>query len=205
MRRFELRSFLTIGLVILTAMATCLALARAQAADETVRPGAGLYLKPPDGWTVLSQGAGDPKLPKKEDSGPHPLIVLGKYPASNPGFNPKIRIFYQAIPADSLQLAPRELIQLVLPKTQATFSGMKLEGEVRELTISGLPAAEASWLYTLPVKSGLPLPLRARVVLVRQGDHFFTLGMSAPRDGQDDVRPEFQTFLDRMVIGEAPH
>ncbi|HZF11494.1 MAG TPA: hypothetical protein VFE33_22115 [Thermoanaerobaculia bacterium] len=203
MGRVGLRRFLTIGLVTLTALAACLAPAVAQTADETVRPGAGLYLKPPDGWTVLSQGAADPK--KKDDPGPHPLIVLGKYPASHPGFNPKIRVFYQAIPADSLQLTPRGLIQLVLPKTQATFSGMQLEDEVRELTISGLPAAEASWLYTLPAKSGLPLPLRARVVLVRQGDHFFTIGMSAPREGPDDVRPEFQTFLDRMLIGQAPH
>jgi len=197
----ERRRFFTIGLVILAALAFS---ARAAWAEETrtVQPGAGLYLKQPDGWTVLSQSPSDPKLQKKGDPGPRPLLVLGKHGASFSGFNPKIRVFYQAIPADSQKLTPRELIQLVLPK--GTSSGITLEGEVRELTVSGLPAAEASWLYTLPGGNGAPLPLRARVVLVRQGDHFFTLGMSSPREGPDDVRPQFQAFLDQMMIGPAP-
>jgi hypothetical protein len=28
--------------------------------------------------------------------------------------------------------------------------------------------------------------------------------MASPREGPDDVRAEFQTFLDRMLIGQVP-
>jgi hypothetical protein len=209
MWRVGFRRFQTIGLVILTTLAAHGAQARPAAPEsnegkDSVQPGAGLYLKMPDHWVALPEGSSTSKSPQPDDPGLQPLMVLAKYEASHPGFNPKIRIFFQPIPADSLKLTPRELIQLVLPKAKGTFSTFQIEHPARDLTISGLPAADMSWLYTLPMKSGPPLPLRTRIVIIRQGDHFYTVGVSSPREGPDDVRTEFQTFLDRMLIGQVP-
>jgi hypothetical protein len=189
---------LTAG-VPLSAMAAMAAIA---AEESTLRPGAGLYIKLPDGWVSLPKESAEPKL-QKPGSAPKPLLVLAKYDASHSGFNPKIRVFYQPIPEDSRKLSPKELLQLAIPQAERASAQPKLEGEIRELTISGLPAADASWLYTLPSASGAPL-LRARMVLVRQGDHFFTLGLVSPSEGSDDARPEFQKLLDTLAIKEVP-
>ncbi len=203
MRLPEMRVLLAWLAVLLT---VCLPMAVIAAEDNSaLRPGAGLYVKLPDGWVSLPQESSG----SNQGSTPKPLLVLAKYDASHTGFNPKIRVFYQPIPEDSRKLSPKELLQLAIPKAERASAQPTLEGEIRELTISGLPAAEASWLYTLSSPSSPPSPagaplLRARMVLVRQGDHFFTLGMVAPSEGPDDARPEFQKLLDTLAIKEVP-
>ena len=205
MRRFQMRKLLICLAVLLIAgvpLAAIAAVAAVAADDSTLRPGAGLYIKLPDHWISLPQESSEPKL-QKPGSAPKPLMVLAKYDASHGGFNPKIRVFYRPIPEDSRKLTPKELLRLATPQAERTSAQPKLEAEIRELAISGLPAAEASWLYTLPA-SGATL-LRAQMVIVRQGDHFFTLGMVSPSEGPDDARPEFQKLLDTLMIKEVPH
>ena len=83
---------------------------------------------------------------------------------------------------------------------------MNIQGNRAQLAIlqaPGIAVEPGSWLYTLPA-SGATL-LRAQMVIVRQGDHFFTLGMVSPSEGPDDARPEFQKLLDTLVIKEVPH
>ena len=199
MQRPEPRKLL-IGLAML--LVACVSLA---AEENTLRPGAGLYVKLPDGWVSLPKESAEPKL-QKPSSGPKPLMVLAKYDNSHSGFNPKIRVFYQAIPEDSRQLTPKKLLQLAIPKADRASAQPKQEAEIREITISGLPAADASWLYTpaSPTSPSGANLLRARMVLVRQGDHFFTFGMVSPSEGPDDARPEFQQLLDTLAIKEVP-
>jgi hypothetical protein len=208
MQRIEMRRLLPWMAVFLLALIPLIApfAGIPLAAEEgALRPGAGLYVKLPDGWVSLPQELADPKLQKQGSTPkpPKPLMVLAKYGPSHSGFNPKIRVFYQPIPEDSRQLTPKELLKLALPKEQRASAEPKLEGEIRERTISDLPAAEASWVYTLPSKKEALL-LRARMVLIRQGDFFFTFGMVAPSEGPDDARPEFQKLLDTLVLQQAP-
>jgi hypothetical protein len=202
MRRAEIRTLLTCLVFLLVLLSAPTASVSFAAEESTLRPGAGLYIKLPEHWISLPQDSSGPKL-QKPSSAPKPLMVLAKYEASHAGFNPKIRVFYQPIPEDSRKLTPKELLQLAIPRADRASAQPKLEGDIQERTISGLPAADASWVYTLASTAGAPL-LRARMILVRQGDHFFTLGMVSPSEGPDDARPEFQKLLDTLVIKEVP-
>jgi hypothetical protein len=72
MRLPEMRVLLAWLAVLLAA---CVPLSAITAEESTLRPGAGLYVKLPDGWVSLPQESSDSKNPSKT---PKPLLVLAK-------------------------------------------------------------------------------------------------------------------------------
>lgn len=96
--------------------------------------------------------------------------------------------------------SPKQILELlVLPSLQKGNPGFALESPVRELTLSGHPAAEYIATDTIRTKA-MAVPVRVRAILVARGKFFYLIDMVAPAEGGEQTSEDFATILSSIAI-----
>lgn len=96
--------------------------------------------------------------------------------------------------------SPKQILELlVLPSIQKQKPGLTLESPVRELKISGHPAAEYVATDTIRTKD-MAMPLRVRAILVARGRFFYLIDMVAAAAGSAQTSAEFEKILASIAI-----
>ena len=95
--------------------------------------------------------------------------------------------------------SPKQILELlVLPAVQKGKPGLTLEGPVRELEVSGHPAAEYVATDTLR-RDTLAVRLRIRPILVARGRFFYLIDIAAAAQDEQSNR-DFEKILSSIKI-----
>ena len=180
----------------------------AQDADRFESASAGFSLSKPAGWTFVSRGRVARSSPNADVSAEElqkaidqqetvPLVAMIKDQAP---FNPDFQVTLIPRNQNLAKASPKQILELlVLPAVQKGSPGLTLESPVRELKVSGHPAAEYVATDTVRTRA-MAVPVRVRAILVARGKFFYLIDMVAPAAGGDQTSEEFAKILSSIAI-----
>jgi len=172
-------------------------------------PTAGIAFSKPESWQFVSMQAtlenrdkvrlDDAELERqvKTQANP-PLAVVWKHPEPYPDVNPSFQVGLR--PLGTLEgKSARELIDIVLPTMAKMQADFQLVEPAAEITVGGLPAARASFHYTLKTTDGGAYPAWSDMVVVPRGKFMFFIGMGR-KQGDEVATAELEQMLESIEI-----
>jgi hypothetical protein len=202
--------------VSLWIVAWCPVPATAQDAEKFESAAVRFSLTKPAGWTFISsEGETDLRM-SDEDwqhvdeaarkefrkkfeqlSVPLPLVTIAKTSGSS-----EVLVTVVLLPLPpGFANSPREIIERSFTGAKTLLSGIKLERPMRELTVSGRPAAEYVARYTLPI-DGEQVPMKTASIVVPRGRTLFLIGLVVTRAGDDPYLEDFGKIVSTITIGD---
>jgi hypothetical protein len=172
-------------------------------------PTAGIAFSKPESWVFASMQAtlenrdkvrlDDAELERqvKTQANP-PLAVVWKHPEPYPDVNPSFQIGLR--PLGTLEgKSAKELIDIVLPTMAKMQADFQIVRPIAETTVGGLPAARASFHYTLKTTDGGAYPAWSDIVVVPRGKFMFFIGMGR-KQGDEAATAELEQMLESIEI-----
>jgi len=159
----------------------------------------------PDGWTRLDAGEQERLRPglepqnkwqrrlEEEPKKARPLLVMKHDSDADVTMAASVQFVVSPLPPKLHRASSIEAAHVVAFGALDTFRGT-WEVEPREITVSGLPAAEWVQRYKIVDKSGAAHAMRARNIVITIGDDLYVLGYAGPAADTTD----YETF-DRVV------
>ena len=136
-----------------------------------------------------------------EQSPTAPLVVVLKYPEPHgQGLNPCVEVVVRPIPAGFIEATPGAILQNHLLVLQRAFKRYEVEPPVREIEVSGLPAAELVSTHVVETKDRPPFESRSHLLLVPHGKFMFVITASSPPSGPDESPDELASILRSVAI-----
>lgn len=191
-------------LALLMAFPLAPAARSAETSTDPVRIAAdGISLEVPDGWRQLQSAEADELRPKVKPQNEMQRRMVEGQPTHAP------LIMKHDVAGDTLAASAQAMRQPLGPKLKfassievarvmaamaiATYHG-NLEVEPRELTVSGLPAAEFMQRYEIVDGTGTH-PMRSHMVIVSRRTYYVLIGYAGPADDMADA----DTFTNVIV------
>ena len=172
-------------------------------------PTAGIAFSKPESWQFASMQStlenrdkvrlDDAELERqvKTQANP-PLAVVWKHPEPYPDINPSFQIGLR--PLGTLEgKSAKDLIDIVLPAMAKMQADFRLVEPPAETVVGGLPAARASFHYTLKITDGGAYPTWSDVVVVPRGKFMFFIGMGR-KQGDEAATAELEQMLESIEI-----
>jgi hypothetical protein len=132
-----------------------------------------------------------------------PLVMIMKHAEPyREGLNPCVEVVVRPIPPGFVDESASAILQNHLSVLRRAFKSFKLETPVREIEVSGLPAAELASTQLVETKDGPPFESRSRLVLVPHGKFMFLITASGPPSGPDESAAELEKILKSVAISE---
>ena len=128
-----------------------------------------------------------------------PLFVFSKYQEPSATLNPTIQVVLRPRPA-SLPTSPTALLRAATGTLQKAFSDFTFVEAIRNVQVSGMPAAYMKATYTLKTADNQAHRVLSRTWLVPRGSFMFLIGMCGTTEGEDVCDAEFAAALTSIVI-----
>jgi len=186
------------------------ALARGAAPERFENATAGIALVRPEGWQTASlqtvqQNRERVQLSDAElqaamlRTATAPLFVFTKHSEPYPDVNPSIQVTLR--PLGTLAGSrPTDVLKAAVGVLQKALADFAFVTAIRDVEVSGLPAAHMRATYTLKNRGGSEYKVMTRMWLVPRGAYAFLLAMSGPQNGPDVSEPEFADTLASISI-----
>ena len=184
-------------------------LAASHAQQRYSNPTAGVSVTPPAGWSVVSmqqvlENRSKVRLPDAElqtglQRATAPLFAFAKYPEPHVGLNPSVQIVLRPSPSAANSSAAT-ILAGAIDTLQKLYPDFQFVEPIRNVAVSGMPAAYMKASYTLRTQQGNAHRILSRMWLVPRGAYMFLIGMSGPTEGADVSEREFATALASIEI-----
>ncbi|HEY3353821.1 MAG TPA: hypothetical protein VGQ83_11275 [Polyangia bacterium] len=181
---------------------------RAAPADPEVFDNAfaGVRIRKPKGWRFMTAPEVQRAREAMRDSSnalagaglalaPPPLVSITRYPADRAGFSPSIVVTSRVVPDGDL--APKELMEMLLPSLTAGFPGVTQAQAPAVTKVGGKDAAEARVRYAAGASK---TPVETRLVMVRRGSTLLVFALTGAAKGPDRCDAELKAALGSVEI-----
>ena len=128
-----------------------------------------------------------------------PLFAFAKYPEPYAGLNPTLQIVLRPSPG-AATMSAATILAGAIETLQKLYPDFRFVEPIRNVAVSGMPAAYMRATYTLRTQQGNAHPILVRMWLVPRGAYMFLIGMSGPTEGADVSEREFATALASIEI-----
>jgi hypothetical protein len=171
--------------------------------DQYSNPIAGFRIRKPKGWHFLTpeqlRDAQEELMPDNEmlrgllkAAAQPPMVAFAKHKEPHAAMNPNVRVTYRPDPF------PEKPLVKALDESLAIAKGFvkdfKVIGKPTATTIAGHEAAQARVQQAIKAPSFTGV-VQARVVMVRKGRGFYSIGMTGLPTGADRCEAEFAAAL----------
>lgn len=164
----------------------------------------------PDGWSFVSHDGANIRLSEEELKQvdeelrkkverlalPLPVVMMTRNGASSEGV---VSVF--VAPLSVKGASPRRILELSFAEAKKIFPDLTLETPMRELEVSGRPAAEYMATYTVRMTDGA-IASRGGLIVVPRGEQLFIINLVAvPPDDRQYV-DDFAKIVASITIGD---
>ena len=174
---------------------------------------AGFQIEKPEGWRFasleqVSRNRATARLKDEElqklirEDASAPLVAIVRHDEPYDSLNPSFQVILRPIPPSLQGSTPRQILEVILPTLESGFQDFKLEAPIHEFELSGLAAAELTAQYTVSNPEGRVFPTRATMIVVPRGEFMFLMSASAPPEGPDASREEFEALVGSIQIAD---
>jgi hypothetical protein len=171
--------------------------------DQFSNPIAGFRIRKPKGWHFLTpeqiREAQEEAMPDHEAlralmkvATPPPMVAFAKYAEPHAALNPTVRVTYRPDPFPAKPLV--KMMEEVVASAKGIQADLKITGKPATTRVAGREAAQARLQHTFKSPS-LTALVESRLVVVRKGHGFYTIGMTGLPKGADRCEAEFAAAL----------
>jgi len=127
---------------------------------------------------------------------PLPLVTIRKLAETSEVL---VTVVLVPMPPGGMVASPKPILERAFAETKKMFPDMKLDAPMRELTVSGRPAAEYTASYTLPME-GEKVSMKTAMIVVPRGRAVFAIGLVVVHPGDDPYVEEFRKIVSGITI-----
>jgi hypothetical protein len=171
--------------------------------DQYSNPIAGFRVRKPKGWHFLTpeqvRDAQEEAWPDNEAlkallkaATPPPMVAFAKHKEPYAALNPNVRVTYRPDPFPEKPLT--RLLDEVIATAKGFSKDARITGKPAALRIAGHEAAQARLQHTLRTPS-VTAGVESRLVVVRKGRGFYTIGLTGLPTGADRCEAEFAAVV----------